>query len=96
MFGDVTKEENINLIDGITFLTSHKSKGLEADNVFILQKDDFIPNGHNGMSIPEYMNTQMMCLEYVSYTRAKQRLFFVTDCKIVKEYNKSSSSKKKN
>jgi ATP-dependent exoDNAse (exonuclease V) beta subunit len=48
------------------------------------------------MSIPEYMNTQMMCLEYVSYTRAKQRLFFVTDCKIVKEYNKSSSSKKKN
>lgn len=86
MFGDADKQENINKIDGITFLTSHKSKGLEAENVFILQKDDFIPKGYMDSPVASYMITQMSCLEYVSYTRAMRKLFFVTDCNIIKEY----------
>lgn len=57
--------------DGIVLSTIHKSKGLEADNVFIIKPDKIkIPT-----KIPE-MWEQEINLEYIAYTRAKVNLIF--------------------
>lgn len=58
----------------ITLCTAHRAKGLEADRVFILQKEDF-PLFWKSQQSWQY--EQEMNLLYVAYTRAKQALFFV-------------------
>lgn len=61
---------------GICLSTIHKSKGLEADNVFILCPDKM----HNKRAMQvEWMAQQEYNLEYVAYTRAKHYLGFITD-----------------
>lgn len=66
---DIFSDENI----GTTLCTIHKSKGLEADRVFILSVD-LIPS--------KYAQTQQelyaeYCLKYVGITRAKKELVYL-------------------
>ena len=83
--GLVTCEELIDRIDaifsdenknGICLSTVHKSKGLEADRVFIICEDKFYLKAC--MRVP-WMAEQEKNLVYVAYTRAKHYLGFITD-----------------
>jgi superfamily I DNA/RNA helicase len=58
---------------GVTFCTVHKSKGLEAENVFIL-RPDLIP--HPMAKLP-WQQVQESNLEYVAITRAMKKLTYV-------------------
>ena len=58
---------------GVTLTTIHKSKGLEADNVYLL-RPDLCP--HKRAVTEEEMQAEYNCL-YISYTRAKQTLTFL-------------------
>lgn len=61
---------------GICLSTIHKSKGLEADRVFILCPDKL----YNKMAMRvDWMAEQEANLVYVAYTRAKHYLGFITD-----------------
>jgi hypothetical protein len=60
---------------GITLSTIHKSKGLESDRVFILQKD-LMPSKYAKTS---QQVEQEENLKYVAYTRAKKTLGFISD-----------------
>ena len=61
--------------DGICLSTIHKSKGLEADRVFIIH-EDLMPSKH---AKKDWEKLQEKNLMYVAYTRAKSVLGFVTD-----------------
>lgn len=64
---------------GICLSTIHKSKGLEADRVFILCPDKL----YNKMAMQvDWMAEQEENLVYVAYTRAKHYLGFITDFKV--------------
>lgn len=69
IFSDDTKE-------GICLSTVHKSKGLEADRVFIVCPDKFLLKFC--MQVP-WMAEQEYNLMYVAYTRAKHYLGFISD-----------------
>lgn len=58
---------------GITFTTVHKAKGMEADNVFILQPE-MMPHP---MAKLEYQKQQEMNIKYVAITRARKALRWV-------------------
>jgi superfamily I DNA/RNA helicase len=61
--------------DGICLSTIHKSKGLEADRVFIIHSE-LMPSKH---AKKDWEQAQEKNLMYVAYTRAKSVLGFVTD-----------------
>jgi superfamily I DNA/RNA helicase len=61
--------------DGICLSTIHKSKGLEADRVFIIHSE-LMPSKH---AKKDWEKQQERNLMYVAYTRAKSLLGFVTD-----------------
>jgi superfamily I DNA/RNA helicase len=61
--------------DGICLSTIHKSKGLEADRVFIIH-EELMPSKH---AKKDWEKLQEKNLMYVAYTRAKSVLGFVTD-----------------
>jgi superfamily I DNA/RNA helicase len=61
--------------EGICLSTIHKSKGLEADRVFIIHAD-LMPSKH---AKKDWEKLQEQNLMYVAYTRAKSVLGFVTD-----------------
>lgn len=61
--------------DGICLSTIHKSKGLEADRVFIIHAD-LMPSKH---AKKDWEKLQEKNLRYVAYTRAKSVLGFVSD-----------------
>jgi DNA helicase-2/ATP-dependent DNA helicase PcrA len=61
--------------EGICLSTIHKSKGLEADRVFIIH-EDLMPSKH---AKKDWEKLQEQNLMYVAYTRAKSVLGFVTD-----------------
>jgi hypothetical protein len=61
--------------DGICLSTIHKSKGLEADRVFIIH-EELMPSKH---AKKDWEKLQEKNLMYVAYTRAKSLLGFVTD-----------------
>lgn len=61
--------------DGICLSTIHKSKGLEADRVFIIH-DELMPSKY---AIKDWEKEQEQNLIYVAYTRAKSVLGFITD-----------------
>jgi len=63
---------------GICLSTIHKSKGLEADRVFIACPEKLY--NHRAMAI-EWMAEQETNLVYVAYTRARHHLGFITDFK---------------
>lgn len=60
---------------GICLSTIHKSKGLEAERVFILERETMpLPRAKAAWEVQQEKN-----LEYVAYTRAKLLLGFITD-----------------
>jgi superfamily I DNA/RNA helicase len=61
--------------DGICLSTIHKSKGLEADRVFIIH-EDLMPSKH---AVKDWEKEQEKNLMYVAYTRAKSVLGFIDD-----------------
>lgn len=61
--------------DGICLSTIHKSKGLEADRVFIIH-NELMPSKY---AIEDWEIEQEQNLIYVAYTRAKSVLGFITD-----------------
>lgn len=61
---------------GICLSTIHKSKGLEADRVFVLCPEKLYPK--RAMNVP-WMAEQEANLEYVMITRAKHYLGYITD-----------------
>ena len=63
--------EDLNL-DGMTI---HKAKGLEADNVFVLNEAKVTKDFRNS---PE-QQTQEYNLSYISITRAKNTLYLVKE-----------------
>jgi superfamily I DNA/RNA helicase len=58
---------------GIPLCTVHKAKGLEWDNVFILDRDDFMPRWATGQQIQQEKN-----IVYVAVTRAKSKLHYIS------------------
>jgi hypothetical protein len=69
--------------DGICLSTIHKSKGLEADRVFIIH-EDLMPSKH---AKKDWEKAQERNLMYVAYTRAKSVLGFVTDFDAYSEHD---------
>lgn len=61
-----------NTVKGITLATIHKSKGLEADRVYILNWE-LIPSKY---AITEEQLYSEKCLQYVAVTRPKKELIF--------------------
>jgi len=59
----------------ITLSTIHRSKGFEADRVFVLRKE-LMPNK---FAVQDWELQQEKNLEYVCYTRAKNDLIFIVD-----------------
>jgi hypothetical protein len=69
--------------DGICLSTIHKSKGLEAERVFIIH-EDLMPSKH---AKKDWEKAQERNLMYVAYTRAKSVLGFVTDFDAYSEHD---------
>jgi superfamily I DNA/RNA helicase len=67
IFSDETKQ-------GISVSSAHKSKGLEADNVYIIDIDN-MPMRYPKQKEWEKIQENNLC--YVAYTRAKNRLGFI-------------------
>lgn len=67
IFGDESK-------DKILLSTIHKSKGLEADRVFILGFHELIPSKYATTELALYGER---CLQFVAVTRAKNTLIFL-------------------
>lgn len=68
MFSDNNKE------DLIILSTIHKSKGLEANNVFALGFSELIPSPYAETPLEQY---QEQCLKFVGVTRAINKLIYV-------------------
>lgn len=60
---------------GIMLSTIHKAKGLEADNVYILNKS-LMPSP---LATKDWEREQEKHLQYVAYTRAKKKLSFLCE-----------------
>lgn len=69
----ISKIFNDNIKEGIILSTIHKAKGLEADNVYILECD------YNKRACKDWEREQERNLIYVAYTRAKRKLGFIND-----------------
>jgi hypothetical protein len=63
---------------GITLMTIHKAKGLEAQRVFILRPDQ-LP--HKMAKSAEAQKGEK-CLEFVAVTRAQEELYFVQQAQV--------------
>lgn len=70
--------------EGIRLSTIHKSKGLEAERVFIIH-EDLMPSKY---AKQPWQIEQEKNLEYVAYTRAKTTLGFVNDFDAFKTHKK--------
>jgi superfamily I DNA/RNA helicase len=78
LVSDVTKKIQSIFSDeksGIVLSTIHKAKGLESDNVFILNQD-LMPSR---WARKDWEKEQEQNLIYVAYTRAKHKLSFIMD-----------------
>lgn len=70
----IFKEES----DGVCLSTIHKAKGLENDNVYILCNSSM----PSKLAKQEWEIQQERNIQYVAYTRAKQRMGFVSEDEI--------------
>ena len=70
----IFKEES----DGVCLSTIHKAKGLENDNVYILCNSSM----PSKLAKQEWEIQQERNIQYVAYTRAKQRMGFVSENEI--------------
>lgn len=75
---------------GIQLSTAHRSKGLEAEKVFIIE-DQLL---HGGMARNDFQKIQENNLRYVAYTRAKKSLNIVTDWEFYKKKEKQEKINK--
>lgn len=73
--------------DGICLSTIHKSKGLEADRVFIIHSE-LMPSKH---AKKDWEKLQEKNLMYVAYTRAKSVLGFVSDFDAYSEHESQNN-----
>lgn len=73
MFSDSTED---NLPNVVVLSSIHKSKGLEFERTFILGNDQFIPSKYANQ---DWQLEQEENLKYVSITRAKKELVYITD-----------------
>lgn len=75
VFDILTKIDSIftDNVSGVVFCTVHKSKGLEADRVFIL-RGDLLPHP---AAKQEHQKEQERNLKYVAITRARKELYWV-------------------
>lgn len=71
----IFKEES----EGVCLSTVHKAKGLESDNVYILC-NSLMPSK---LAKKDWEKQQEKNLQYVAYTRPKQRLGFISEEEIV-------------
>jgi len=62
--------------ENITLLTAHKSKGLEFDNVAIINKSDFYAESDKQSEIDKEMQKN---LRFVAYSRTKNGLIFLEE-----------------
>jgi superfamily I DNA/RNA helicase len=62
---------------GITFSTIHKAKGLESDNVYMLNPELLKSKANQEWEVQQAEN-----LKYVGYTRSKKALYFVISNKV--------------
>jgi superfamily I DNA/RNA helicase len=69
--------------EGICLSTVHKSKGLEADKVYIIH-EELMPSKY---AKKDWEKQQERNLMYVAYTRAKSLLGFITDFDAYADYN---------
>lgn len=60
------------------FSTAHKSKGLEWDNVYILDNDKF---RNTNPKLPDHQKIQEWNLQYIAYTRARHNLNLIEQVK---------------
>ena len=74
--------------EGICLSTIHKSKGLEADRVFIIH-EELMPSKH---AKKDWEKAQERNLMYVAYTRAKSVLGFVTDFDAYSDHESKSNN----
>jgi ATP-dependent exoDNAse (exonuclease V) beta subunit len=70
----IFKEES----EGVCLSTIHKAKGLENDNVYILCNSSM----PSKLAKKEWEKRQERNIQYVAYTRAKQRMGFVSENEI--------------
>ncbi len=75
--------------DGICLSTIHKSKGLEADRVFIIHAD-LMPSKY---AKQDWEKEQERNLEYVAITRAKSVLGYITDFDAYKDIESQDKGK---
>lgn len=62
-------------VEGIVLSTMHKSKGLEAENIFIIERQ-LLPAAY---ATQDWERVQEENLDYVARTRAKTKLIYVED-----------------
>lgn len=72
--GEIEKLFTDNGAGLLTLSTVHKSKGLEWDTVYLLEKDEYMPSKY---ARQKWQQEQEINLIYVAFTRAKNRLFFI-------------------
>lgn len=60
--------------EGVLFTTIHKAKGLEADNIYFVDRDK-LP--YVRANAPDWARQQENNLLYVALTRAKKKLYFI-------------------
>jgi DNA helicase-2/ATP-dependent DNA helicase PcrA len=61
------------IIGQVSLATIHRSKGLQADNVYVLNPEQ-LPHSKAKL---EWEQEQEMHLEYIAYTRSKNALYFI-------------------
>jgi DNA helicase-2/ATP-dependent DNA helicase PcrA len=76
--------------DGICLSSIHKSKGLESDRVFIIQKE-LMPSKY---ATQDWQIEQERNLEYVAITRAKSYLGYVSDFDAYEKHNSKETNEK--
>lgn len=76
--------------EGICLSTIHKSKGLEADRVFIIHQE-LMPSKY---ARKDWEKQQEQNLIYVAYTRAKSVLGFITDFDAYKDHESQQGNAK--
>lgn len=63
--------------DAVQLMTIHRSKGLESDRVFLIEKYNGDTTLPSPFAMKQWEHVQERNLEFVAYTRAKKELIFI-------------------
>jgi len=91
MIDNITRIFNNSNNGGIQLTTAHRSKGLEAEHVHIVE--DGLLHGNRVKN--EFQKTQENNLRYVAYTRAKKSLNIITDWEFYQKKHKNNNNDKR-